>query len=86
MAAFRHCTVRWREKQNLEIKRKRSICLIQGLEVEAFRAHPATLDSATHFGAVFDTDAGQPPRVPIALGTFTLPADCKASHQICIRI
>ena len=47
--------------------------------MESFRAHPAAVDAATHFGAVFDTDAGQPPRVPVALGAFTLPGNCRVT-------
>ena len=50
---------------------------MQGLEVEGFRAHSAALDAATHFGAVFDTDLRQPPRVPVGLAKFSVPATCK---------
>lgn len=53
-----------------------ALCL-QGLEVEGFRAHPAALDAATHFGAVFDTDARQPPRVPVGLASISLPTACR---------
>ncbi|CAL8465604.1 g5140 [Coccomyxa elongata] len=54
-----------------------SVCQA-GLEVEGFRAQPAALDAATHFGAVFDTDARQPPRVPVGLAAFSLPAASRA--------
>ncbi|BDA51455.1 probable oleandomycin polyketide synthase, modules 5 and 6 [Coccomyxa sp. Obi] len=49
-----------------------------GLEVEGFKAHPSALDAATHFGAVFDTDARQAPRMPVGLSAFSVPAACKA--------
>lgn len=37
----------------------------------AFHCHPAAVDAATHFGAVFDLSAAAAPRVPVALGCYT---------------
>ena len=51
----------------------------QGLEVNAYRAHPAALDAATHFGAVFDTEAGEAARVPVQVEAF----NAGNAHQAC---
>ena len=37
---------------------------------DAYHCHPAAVDAATHFGAVYDLAAGGMPRVPVALGCY----------------
>jgi hypothetical protein len=47
---------------------------MQGAGTDAVGRDPATLDSATHLGALHDTDQGQLPRVPVQLDALTKPS------------
>ena len=47
-----------------------SLPLMQALDMDCYHASPAAVDAATHLGALWDTDAGDQPRVPVALQLY----------------
>ena len=47
---------------------------MQGAATDAVGRDPATLDAATHLGALHDTDQGQMPRVPVQLDALSKPS------------
>ena len=57
---------------------------MQDLEVNGFRAHPAAVDAATHFGAIFDTDALDAPRVPRQLEALNMPSPQRVTPSYAI--
>ena len=61
-------------------------CHAQDLEADGYRVHPALLDAATHFGAVFDTDAGEAPRVPVRMAGFHIPAATQQAWQLTAQL
>ncbi len=57
------------------------VCL-QGADIAAASRDPAALDASTHFGALFDVDQGQMPRIPIRLDLMSKPSNFKVAFSI----
>ncbi|CAL5223543.1 g6075 [Coccomyxa viridis] len=53
--------------------------LRRGADIAAASRDPAALDASTHFGALFDVDQGQMPRVPIRLDHMSKPSNFKGA-------